>query len=239
MSDPFDLSPATRAPLSVVVSQRLRDAIVSGQVSAGTELPSEQELAGRFGVGRSTIREAVRILQAQGLLSGGDTVSTRRPRVSSEEGLSSAASLAMENALRLGQIPLADLVELRVLLEGAMAEAAALAPREALAEAAAALAQMEGADLVTFQAADLRFHHGLALASGNAAMPLMMGVMRSAIAAHLGEALARRTDPSATTARLTTEHAEIFAAVSEGRSADARDLVSGHIRAFYASVGAA
>jgi DNA-binding FadR family transcriptional regulator len=51
------------------------------------------------GVGRSTVREALRILQAQGLVSGGDTVSTTKPRVSNEKALGDAVSLAMENAL--------------------------------------------------------------------------------------------------------------------------------------------
>lgn len=235
--DAFQLSAAVRAPLSVVVSQQLRDAIVSGRVAAGTELPSEQELAERFAVGRSTVREAVRILQAQGLISGGDTVSTRRPRVSTEDGLSTAAALAMENALRLGQIPLRDLVELRVILEGAIVEAAATATPEALAEARAALEDMRGPP-EQFTAADLRFHHGLALASGNAAMPLLMGVLRTAIAGHLGVALARRPDPQAATQQLAGEHETIYRAVAEGRGADARALITDHIRDFYLATGA-
>ena len=118
-ASPFELRAEDRAPLSVLVSRQLRQAIVSGRVSVGTELPSEKELTAELGVGRSTIREALRILQAQGLLSGGDTVSTRRPRVSTHQTLSLAAAQAMENAVRLGQVPLGDLVELRVVIEGA------------------------------------------------------------------------------------------------------------------------
>ena len=231
------LSPTRRTPLSVVVSQQLRDAILTGQVSSGTELPSEHELAVQFAVGRSTVREAVRILQAQGLLSGGDTVTTRRPRVAAEDGLSAAAAMAMENAVRLGQIPLKDLVALRLLLEGATVEAAASAPPGALAEAHAALQDMVLADgePERFLAADLRFHHGLALASGNAALPLVMSVLRNAIAGHLGAALHQQPDLSATTAQLTDEHAAIYLAVAEGRAGDARQLVTTHIQDFYAS----
>lgn len=233
--DPFQLSPTSRAPLSLLVSRQLRDAILSGRVAAGDELPSEHELAERFAVGRSTVREAVRILQAQGLLSGGDTVSTRRPRVGREEDLGAAAASAMENALRLGQIPLSDLVELRVLLEGASVEGASRAPTEALAEARAALDDMRqpGATTDDFLAADLRFHHGIALASGNAAMPLLMGVLRAAIAGHLGAALARLPDPRATAAQLTAEHEAIYEAVARADSDGARALVTRHIRDFY------
>ena len=73
--------PIRRTPLSLLVSRQIRDAIVSGELMLGSQLPTEQELTAQFDVSRSTVREAVRILQAQGLLSGGDTVSTSRPRV--------------------------------------------------------------------------------------------------------------------------------------------------------------
>ena len=130
MADPaekpklFALRAEERAPLSVTVSRRLREAIMSGQIAVGTELPGENELARDLGVGRSTVREALRILQAQGLLSGGDTVSTQRPRVSAEQTMSMAAH-TMESALRLGQVPLGDLVRLRLVIEGAAVQEAA------------------------------------------------------------------------------------------------------------------
>jgi DNA-binding FadR family transcriptional regulator len=234
---PFALSLEERAPLSIAVSRRLREAIVSGKVSVGTELPSEKDLARELGVGRSTVREALRILQAQGLLSGGDTVSTQRPRVSAEQTLSMAAH-TMENVLRLGQVPLGDLVELRIVIEGAAADQAASSPEgDAIEQARAALAAMKapGVDVEAFREADLRFHRSLATASGNLAFSLVMGVLRAAIAGHLGEALLRVPNPRATMATLTREHEAIFQAVVRGRGKRARELVSEHIRDFYAT----
>lgn len=232
---PIALTPTERAPLSVTVSRRLRDAIVSGAMSLGMELPSEKDLSRDLGVGRSTVREALRILQAQGLLSGGDTVSTQRPRVSAEQSLQVAAT-TMENVLRLGQIPLSDLVELRLLVEGAIARKAA-ARREpvGLDEARAALTAMQRprVEIGTFRDADLRFHRGLAVAAGNAAFSLVMGVLRGAIAGHLGEALLRVSSPRAAMAKLAQEHEAILAAVEAGRGAEAARLVTSHIRDFY------
>jgi DNA-binding FadR family transcriptional regulator len=230
-----------RAPLSVIVSRKLREAIVSGRMSVGSAFPSEKELTTSLGVGRSTVREALRILQAQGLLSGGDSVSTQRPRISAARTLVSAAQ-AMENVIRLGQVPIADLVELRLVIEGAAIEQAATvgsaragAEAGALAPARAALATMQdpGIDIPTFRDADLRFHRGLVAATGNAAFPLVMGVLREAIAAHLGEALLQVKDPKRTMARLRREHQAIFSAVEAGRGALARGLVTRHIRSFY------
>ena len=228
------LHPEARAPLAVLVSRQLRQAIVSGRVGSGAELPSEKELGEELGVGRSTVREALRILQAQGLVTGGDRVSTRRPRVSSAQGLTGAAALAMENALRLGQVPLRDLVELRVVVEGAAARAAS-ERKGAVAAARAAVRAMRDAsgDVDAFRAADLAFHRALADASGNAAFPLVMGVLRTAISEHLGEALKRDDEPKKTMAKLAREHEAILAAVTSGEGERARDLVTRHIRAFY------
>jgi DNA-binding FadR family transcriptional regulator len=231
----FVLRPEERAPLSLLVSRQLRQAIVSGKVRIGAELPSEKELTQELGVGRSTVREALRILQAQGLVSGGDTVSTRRPRVSTEEVLSGAAAVAMENVIRLGQVPLDDLVELRVVIEGAAVEMASAPGGGAFDEARAAVETMSarGIEIEEFRAADLLFHRSLASAAGNAAFPLVMGVLRSAIGSHLGEALQREPNPKRAMAKLAKEHDAILKAVAGGRGKRARDLVTDHIRTFY------
>lgn len=232
---PLSLSAEERAPLSIAVARRLREAIVSGQVPLGGELPSEKDLGKQLKVGRSTIREALRILQAQGLLSGGDTVSTARPRVTAALTISTAAS-TMENALRLGQVPLADLLELRVVIEGAIVEAAAEAgPSPALDDARATIATMlrPGLDIEQFRAADLAFHRCLAAAAGNQAYALVMGVLRDAVAGHLGEALHRVAKPRAAMTELAREHAAILDAVTHGHGKKARQLITSHIRDFY------
>lgn len=226
---------AERAPLSVLVSRQLREAIVSGALASGTEMPSEKDLGRDLGVSRATVREALRILQAQGLLTGGDTVSTQRPRVTADETVPTAAQ-ALENVLLLGKIPLTDLVEFRALIEGqAAASAAERRDESALAEAGAALAAMRATPLRVedFRAADLAFHRALAGASGNLAYPLVMGVLRGAIAQHLGDRLHRLADPRRAMSALTREHEAIFAAIQAGQGEPARELVTRHIRSFY------
>lgn len=235
---PVKLSIEDRQPLSVTVARRLREAIVQGELAADEPLPSEKELCQQLGVGRSTIREALRILQAQGLLSGGDTVSTARPRVSPALAVGSAA-YTMENALRLGRVPLADLVELRVVIEGAIVDAAATA-RGDLGEARAAIDAMKASkrDIDGFRAADLAFHRGLAAAAGNAAFGLVMGVLRDAISGHLGETLHRVHDAPKAMGALIREHEAILDAVTRGHGKRARELIASHIREFYAEARA-
>ncbi len=227
--------PVTRAPLSLLVSRQLREAIVSGELSVGTELPTEKELAEQFQVSRSTIREALRVLQSQGLLSGGDSVSTARPRVSAAN-TSVSASTALENAVRMGQVPLHDLVELRLLLEGA-AVSDPFHDQSALDDARLALAVMQapGIDVASFHDADVAFHICLAGASGNAAFPLVMTVLRDAIAGHLLGALSAVDDPRPVLAQLAAEHAAILDAIDHGESDRAAALVRSHIWDFYAA----
>lgn len=231
----LELRAESRAPLSVLVSRQLRKVIVSGALDAGAELPSEKELTQDLGVGRSTVREALRILHAQGLLSGGETVSTRRARISSAEVLRRAAALAMENAIRLGRVPTKDLVAVRVLLEGAGVEGAARRGRHELEPARAALAEMRaaGGDVARFRAADLAFHRAIVGASGNAALPLLMDALRAAIAGALGEALHRAPAPERAMAKLTREHAAILRAIEDGDVETARRLLARHVTAFY------
>ena len=225
--------PVSRIPLSLLVSRQLREAIVSGDLSIGTELPTEKELTEHFRVSRSTIREALRILQSQGLLSGGDTVSTARPRVSAEQ-TSTSASEALENAVRMGQIPLEDLIELRLLLEGSAVTHPHIDTGR-LAEARDALAVMRtpGVDAATFHAQDVRFHISLAGSGGNTAFVLVMSVLRDAIAGHLLGALAAMDDPAPVLRQLADEHTAILDAVDAGDGERAATLIKAHIWDFY------
>ena len=50
------------------VSEQIQKRIVSGEMSVGSKLPTEKELSDMYGVGRSTIREAVSVLSNIGLL---------------------------------------------------------------------------------------------------------------------------------------------------------------------------
>lgn len=223
-----------RAPLSVVVAQKLRDAIVSGELAPGTMLPSEKELGARLGVGRSTLREALRILQAQGLLTGADRVTTQRPCVVDDQAVGCAA-LALDTVLRLGKVGLEDLVQFRVLLEGAVVRAAARSSEPDRHRAARkALEAMKAAeDIEDFRAADIEFHLALAHASGNTAYPLVLLTLRTAISKHLDERLESASEPQQVFGDLCTEHEQILLAIERGEPERAHALIESHIHNFY------
>lgn len=61
--------PAARRRLHEEVAEQLRDAILDGRFAAGAKLPPERELAERFGVNRTSVREALKVLEGLGLVS--------------------------------------------------------------------------------------------------------------------------------------------------------------------------
>jgi len=65
---PLDLARIEKKAISESVAEQLRLAILRGEVAVGERLPPERELAPRFGTNRNTLREAIRSLEAQGLV---------------------------------------------------------------------------------------------------------------------------------------------------------------------------
>lgn len=62
------IEPVQRFRVPVVVAAQLRKLLISGEYKVGDRLPSEKVLGERFGVGRSSVREAMRRLEADGLV---------------------------------------------------------------------------------------------------------------------------------------------------------------------------
>ena len=62
------LAPINNRSMVDIVISRLTDAIINGELKPGDQIPVEPELVRTLGVGRNTVREAVRILVAYGVL---------------------------------------------------------------------------------------------------------------------------------------------------------------------------
>ena len=62
------LTAVPRESLSKIVVRKIKDGLVSGAIKPGDFLPSETELSERFGVGKSSIREAIKMLEAFGVV---------------------------------------------------------------------------------------------------------------------------------------------------------------------------
>jgi GntR family transcriptional regulator, transcriptional repressor for pyruvate dehydrogenase complex len=154
-----------RSSLVDDTAEQLRQLIIGGQFQPGDYLPPQRELAGRFGVGASTIHEAIQVLVAVGLLDSRAGKGTW-VRTDATEGLIHPQAVRS----RLGELKSQTLYDARAVIEVALTEFAAARRTPAQAtEIRAAMDRMRASldDLDTFIAADMDFHMAVARAGHN------------------------------------------------------------------------
>lgn len=215
----------------------IENELSAGRLTVGGRLPAERTLAERLKVSRTSVREAIRILEAMGVVRAGVGSGPDAGTV-----VISDPTAALGSALRLHvatqHLPVADIVETRVLLESwAVAKASPDAPE--LDQAAALLEGMDGEDLAIsdFLAMDVRFHLALADAAGNAVVSAMMGSLRESIQGYAAELTSSLPDWDATASRLRAEHHDILAAIRNDDGGHAARLVAAHIEGYYKEAG--
>lgn len=164
------------------VVEQIESAILSRELRPGDRLPSERELMARFQVSRSTVREALRVLDSKGMVRSrpGDP---RGPEVRSLDGASLRSSLTALTRVHGGR--LVDVLQFRMIIEGsAYALAARFHDDAGLATIETAMATMEaavGGDPAAFTLADVAFHDAVAAAAGNDLLRLAGQAVRDAV----------------------------------------------------------
>jgi DNA-binding FadR family transcriptional regulator len=174
------LAPMEVPKASDVLANELRERILSGEYPEGTALPPERELVKQTQMGRTTVREALRILQVQGLVrmksgrAGGAFVQ--------QPGNESVAN-SLELLIRGRQIRLTSIHQTREAIEPSCARLAALnrtpADLHRLEAANEALAASGG--LEEFLQANVDWHVGVAAASHNEILTGIMTALSRAI----------------------------------------------------------
>ncbi|HVQ94428.1 MAG TPA: FCD domain-containing protein [Mycobacteriales bacterium] len=211
---------------------RRLDQLVLAELEPGAELPSESELASELAVSRLTVREAVRSLQARGLV---ETRRGRRPRVA----YPNAAPVGdfFTSVIRRDPRQLLDLLEVRLALEVHIASLAAQhASRASIAALELALAAMrQPADASTVDnpdavhAADLQFHQALAAASGNQLLDFLIEAMEGPLHASRLRSLRGHLARGGTVADVIEQHARILDRVVARDAAGAAAAMRDHL----------
>ena len=223
-----------------LVLESVESDLLSGRLSPGDRLPPERTLAADLGVGRSSVREALRVLEVLGLVR---TAVGSGP--SSGAVIVSLPSGGMSALLRLQVaahgFAVDDIVRTRLALEAAVVADLADAVNAAsasvdLAAARDLLAAMDAPGLTDaeFLALDQRFHLALAEASGNQVIVATMAGLRDSIEHYVRVGARQLPSWADTSARLMREHRDILAAVESGDATAARATVRQHISGYYA-----
>lgn len=206
------------------VACELRRRIRDATLPVGGKFPSDQALAGEFGVSRTVVREAVARLKSDGL------VETRKGAATRVRGTGhDAEKLVMPRSME----GLLGFLEVRGAIEAEMAALAAT--RRTTAQARQISACLRAIDAATRTGGtgvqeDLEFHLAIGQATSNAYwggfVRLFAAPMRSAI--NVTRANERRRQDFA--AAVAAEHREIYLSIHERNAERARDAVRLHIR---------
>ncbi|WP_020015927.1 FadR/GntR family transcriptional regulator [Promicromonospora sukumoe] len=224
------------------VLARIEEGLAAGTWSPGERLPAERALAEELGVSRPSVREAIRILEAMGIVrtavgSGPGAGATVIDRPAA--GLGAAVRLHVAS----GTLPVSDVVRTRVLLEAnAVRDAAERsfddAALDPLRELLKAMAE-PGFGIDEFLAHDQDLHLGLARLGGNQLVEAILSGMRAAVASYVTTGARAVESWPRTAARLCAEHEGIVDAVARHDAAEAERLTRAHIEGFYREAGLA
>ncbi len=211
------------------VERRLRD----GELGPGDRLPGERDLAARLGVGRSSVREALRVLEVMGVLS---TATGSGPRSGAIVTTSAGSGVAQVLGLQAAAPAVAfdDVVATRLVLESAVVtDLASAEPR--LEAASELLDAMDDPSLEAdeFLALDARFHAALAEATGNAVIETIMAGLRAAIETYVQHGAHAIEDWPRTRSRLQREHRGVLDAIAAREPDGARARIHDHISGYY------
>jgi GntR family transcriptional regulator, transcriptional repressor for pyruvate dehydrogenase complex len=217
------IRPLNRATLPQEIVRALTDLIMNRVWKPGDLIPSEKELAVRFQVGRSTIREAVKSLVVLGVLEAraGEGSFVR-------ESTSELLSGAFRWGLLLGERNLDDLVDVRVLVEVECTRRAARRhSRELTEELFESIREMQvrRADDNAFKESDTKFHLTISRAAQNPIFENIGSTIQS---------MCRIWYPKTyyipeTKGRTVAEHTAIADAIAAGKETKAADAMRVHL----------
>ena len=217
------LTPVGRTTLTSDICRKLANHLIRGDWQEGEKIPPERVLCQQLGVGRASLREAMKALEIMGMIEihlGDGTYVCKRSDFFARPLLWAIASS--------GKAEAQELSEARKLIEVELAGLAAQrATDEELKAAGACLEQMEksGANSKEFLNADIGFHLAIAQAGHNAILLNALLLIRNLMQRWIGGALAV-TGVQETALR---QHKDIFAALLRRDRDAARAAMGGHL----------
>jgi GntR family transcriptional repressor for pyruvate dehydrogenase complex len=219
------------APLRLAdaVSEELATALFDGRIKPGEPLPSEGEIARDFGVSKPIAREALRQLAAAGL------VATAQGKLARAKALNGESIERIYGyAVRSSLTRLREANEMRRVIESGIARLAAQRRDKAgMAAMQRALDEMQEGlgDPAAFTEADILFHLGLAMATGNSMIRVQMEGMRS-VQREVSELFSRRSNRSQADWQQTLDrHVALYAALEAGDGERAEQCIAKHYAA--------
>jgi GntR family transcriptional regulator, transcriptional repressor for pyruvate dehydrogenase complex len=226
--------PVSTGRISAEIVDQIKGAIRAGRLGPGDQLPPERDLTRQLGVSRVSVRDALRMLEAHGLIEvrvgarGGAFVTAPAPSLVGE---------GFADMLRMAEVTPAEVTETRLVFETSMlqlacerADAGDVAALESICDRAEAA--YAGGDYDVALAAE--FHTRLAACTHNGAIALFAESFHDALRRSLQEA--KQADPAMGATGLL-EHRALVDAVRAHDPDAAREIMAAHIGRTASRVG--
>lgn len=237
--------PATAARTYTMVLDWLEDQLRQGTIGVGDKLPGERALAEQFEISRSSVREAIKVADAMGLVRSATGSGPNAGAIVIAEP-SAALKWALRMHVYTKALPVADIVGTRVMIESQAAGDAALSQNSPERDAALARAQElievmddPGLPKDEYHRIDTEFHLVITSLAGNIVVDTIMESLREATMSYVREAVANRDDWRDIVVHLQEQHKRILAAVIDRQPDAAANAVREHITWFYSVAGGA
>lgn len=228
-SSVFTTKPISALRLADGVSDAIAAALFDGRIAPGEPLPAEGDIAKEFGVSKPVAREALRQLSAAGLIL------TQQGKVARAKALSGEPMDRLYGyAVRSSLKRLQEANEMRRVMETGIARLAAeRRSPDGLEAMQQALKDMKLNVYVpaAFTEADILFHLGIAMATGNSMIRVQMEAMRS-VQREVSELFSQRANRNDDDWRATiARHKAIYNAIADGDADRAEDSIRRHFHA--------
>jgi DNA-binding FadR family transcriptional regulator len=207
------------SPAPVQVLKQLRELIANG-VTPGTQLPSEQMLARQFGVSKNVIREAIKVLSAQGFVAVKHGIRTRVKDRSQWNIFDPEVLLAIQ-----GLATFEHLTDVRRLLEPEIAARAAARASERDVIRIHEMLRTERRDIEEQVSTDVEFHRRIAEAGKN---PLLV-ILLDSLGILLAEGRRVMYGIPGAVERALAQHQRIYDAIAGRDVEGARSAMAAHI----------
>jgi GntR family transcriptional repressor for pyruvate dehydrogenase complex len=196
--------------------------IADGAVTPGDKLPAERELAEMLGVSRSSLRQALKVLESMGVISQRVGSGTRL-----NPGAASILAEPLQFLILLDGITFAELIDARLIVEPKLAALAAerAQPADLNALRQAIVRMEEGAsNMAEYAASDLEFHQAVYAAAGNRVCAMLFTVVHQSLEQMI-QFTAVLSDPQ----RTIRSHRRILSAIKRGDQEDAYRRMLDHL----------
>ena len=227
IDEPFKIIAVKRSRLNEPVADQIRQAIFGGLIAPGHKLLSERQLADHFQTSRVALREALRALEKEGLITikrgagGGAFVAH------ADKALNALAD-SLNTVVRLGTAKTTDLTEMRSILEPEIAKLATIrATTDDLKQieetVMAQESELESGELS--RKLDFEFHRRVAAAAHNS----VMSITADAVNQSIREPVLRSKRTESMRKRVVKFHRDIFEAIRSGNADHAKQVMNSHI----------